>query len=222
MSTKTLTRAEALANVANLKTIREAAALARHWLGDDSSMYLAIRQSADSKDNMNTVRHVLMDYANDSADKIFAAREPSGEGDDTGLTCPLGWGIPPASQPLPASTPSHEYAFDVKLQGAVRFRADNEGEARRLLGKYLDSANTNFGEQDNGDPLLGEVSIIGSAGEANLYEIDGNPATSPTMNELVEALSDSLIAWEGEEDSVKEEHEELILQLQGLLGRVKS
>jgi hypothetical protein len=66
----------------------------------------------------------------------------------------------------------HEYAFDVKLLAAIRVKAASEQEAREKLAEHLQCADTNFGAWPDGSPILAEASIDG---EADLYEVDGEP-----------------------------------------------
>jgi hypothetical protein len=63
----------------------------------------------------------------------------------------------------------HEYAFDVKLLAAIRFKAKSEEHARAALQEFLQCADANLGEI-LGQTITCEVSIDG---EADLYEIDG-------------------------------------------------
>lgn len=65
-----------------------------------------------------------------------------------------------------------EFAFDMTLTGALRINAKDETEARAKLARYLDCADTNFGADDEGNPLLGEVSLDTSLAPS-VYEIDG-------------------------------------------------
>ena len=63
-----------------------------------------------------------------------------------------------------------EYVFDVKLFTTLRVKADSEAKARADLRRMLNCADANFGAWDEGDPILGEVSMDG---EPDLVEIDG-------------------------------------------------
>lgn len=68
----------------------------------------------------------------------------------------------------------HEYAFDVKLLASIRVKAATEAEARAKLHAHLECVDSNFGAWPNGDPIDAEASIDG---EADLYEIDGEPTS---------------------------------------------
>jgi hypothetical protein len=122
-------------------------------------------------------------------------------------------------------TNTHEYAFDVNLNGAIRVMADSEAAAREFLDKYLDSAEVYMGE---GEPvyLKGEVSLATEPNEAQLFQVDGEDVEplatkrKPTYAELVEMLSENLNAWDEEEGSVKREHAKMIEQTASLLARV--
>lgn len=50
------------------------------------------------------------------------------------------------------------YLFDVKLNAALRVKANSRAEAVTKLRDMLDCAEANFGAID-GDPLTGEVSL---------------------------------------------------------------
>ena len=67
--------------------------------------------------------------------------------------------------------PQTEYAFDVKLFATIRVKATSEAEARTLLRKQVDAADTNFGAWPNGDPIIGEASVDDDHPE--LIEING-------------------------------------------------
>ncbi len=67
--------------------------------------------------------------------------------------------------------PQTEYAFDVKLFATIRVKATSEAEARTLLRKHVDAADTNFGAWPNGDPIIGEASLDDNHPE--LIEING-------------------------------------------------
>ena len=76
-----------------------------------------------------------------------------------------------------------EYAFDVTLKAAIRVKATDEKEARRILKESLDCADSNFGAWPNGDPITGEASLYGFP---HLYEIDGeNVESSMPKNETM-------------------------------------
>ena len=64
----------------------------------------------------------------------------------------------------------HEYAFDITLAAAMRVKAVNEEQARKLLYDMLDAADANLGAWPDGSPILAEVSLDG---RPNLFEIDG-------------------------------------------------
>ena len=62
------------------------------------------------------------------------------------------------------------YAFDVKLFGAIRVDANSRKEAEALVRDALDCASINAGRWPDGSPVLFEASVDG---ELDLYEIDG-------------------------------------------------
>lgn len=114
---------------------------------------------------------------------------------------------------------THEYAFDCVLTAAIRVQAQDEVTARALLASHLDSADTNAGAWPNGNPILFEASLDRIE---RLYEVDGNETDTPCLpsyEQLVARLCENQEAWEGEEDSVKDEHDTLIAQNQELLDR---
>jgi|GEM_PF-2942454 len=63
-----------------------------------------------------------------------------------------------------------EFMFDMTLSTSIRVTATSEAEARSMLKEALDCADTNFGAWPNGDPILGEASMIG---KPTLVEVDG-------------------------------------------------
>jgi hypothetical protein len=67
-----------------------------------------------------------------------------------------------------------EFAFDVVMTGALRVRARDEAEARRMICAALDSSSANLGAWPDGSPILAEVSTS-AADIAPPYEIDGEP-----------------------------------------------
>lgn len=66
----------------------------------------------------------------------------------------------------------HEYAFDVKLQAALRVNASTPAHAIAVLEKVMDAAQCNGGMWPNGDPILFEASLAKSI-DPVLFEIDG-------------------------------------------------
>ena len=66
----------------------------------------------------------------------------------------------------------HEYAFDVKLQAALRVNASTPAHAIAVLEKVMDAAHCNGGMWPNGDPILFEASLAKSI-DPVLFEIDG-------------------------------------------------
>lgn len=64
-----------------------------------------------------------------------------------------------------------EYAFDCKLQCAIRVNAASEEEAREMLAKQIDGASANLGAWPNGDPILAETSLDDTS--PTLFEVDG-------------------------------------------------
>ena len=62
-----------------------------------------------------------------------------------------------------------EYAFDVKLTGALRFKATSVEQAMKAMRDALDCASANLGEI-LGQTIVAEVSL---ADEPQLFEVDG-------------------------------------------------
>lgn len=121
----------------------------------------------------------------------------------------------------------NHYLFDVECVAAIRVDATSLLKARNMVAEALQCADTNFGAFPDGSPILGELSerVIRCV-EVNGASVEGyiSPAewrNEPTRQELVDALRESLSAWEDEEDSVQEEHEELIESLRVILARVQ-
>jgi hypothetical protein len=72
---------------------------------------------------------------------------------------------------------THEYAFDLKLDVALRVRAATFEAAVKILKERLDCAEANLGAWPNGDPILCEASLNGEVTPEMLYEIDGEVPT---------------------------------------------
>jgi hypothetical protein len=53
-----------------------------------------------------------------------------------------------------------QFTFDLPLLASVTISADNPEAARQMLQSALDCADTNFGAFPNGDPILGECSLM--------------------------------------------------------------
>ena len=111
-----------------------------------------------------------------------------------------------------------EFAFDITLAAAIRVTAESHDAAVAMLRKALDAADSNLGAWPNGSPILAECSL---RGVPSLFEIDGDDASQNALGapyeRLVNTLTASLSAWEDEEDSVKEEHAELIADIRTTL-----
>lgn len=63
----------------------------------------------------------------------------------------------------------HEYAFDLKLDAAIRFKAKSEEHAREALRELMQCVDANLGEI-LGQTIVCEVSLND---EPVLYEVDG-------------------------------------------------
>lgn len=70
-----------------------------------------------------------------------------------------------------------DYAFDLKLDVALRVKADTFEDAVRLLKEKLDCAEANFGSWPNGDPIVAEATLNGSVIKNMLFEVDGEEPT---------------------------------------------
>lgn len=68
----------------------------------------------------------------------------------------------------------HEFAFDLKLNVALRVTAKGFDDAVKKLKEKLDCADANFGAWDNGNPILGEATLNGPVTKDTLFEIDGD------------------------------------------------
>jgi hypothetical protein len=119
-----------------------------------------------------------------------------------------------ATTPSDSATVLHSYGFDLELACSLHVQATSHEHALRILRDKLDCADTNFGAWDNGDPILGEVSVRGTPA---LSECDGEPGSAPPpivfepgRAELVRVLQHAFGALDDEEDSVREEHAALI------------
>lgn len=69
---------------------------------------------------------------------------------------------------------SRQFLFDVKLFASLTVTAVTQQDAERQLQELLDCASANFGADDAGNPLVGEVSLDTEDG-AELVSIDGEP-----------------------------------------------
>lgn len=80
-----------------------------------------------------------------------------------------------AIAPVAPMTPdpvTRDFTFDVPLTATITVKAPDESTARRWLLDAVDCADTNFGAYPNGAPIVGEASIVKSAG-LMLAMIDG-------------------------------------------------
>lgn len=69
-----------------------------------------------------------------------------------------------------------EFAFDLKLNVAVRVNASTFAEAASILHDKLSCADANFGAWPNGDPIVAEVFLSGDVKPDMLFEVDGEEA----------------------------------------------
>lgn len=67
---------------------------------------------------------------------------------------------------------THEYAFDCKLQCAVRVNADSYENAVQQLRATLNASEANLGAWPDGAPIQAEVSLAEDP-DLHLYELDG-------------------------------------------------
>jgi hypothetical protein len=97
-----------------------------------------------------------------------------------------------------------EYAFDLKLDVAMRVKADTFEQAVAMLKDTLDCAQANFGAWPCGEPVTAEASLNGAVTRDMLYEVDGEPHTeiSDALRLYAAARNDG---WEpGDEDTPEE------------------
>jgi hypothetical protein len=66
----------------------------------------------------------------------------------------------------------HEYAFDCKLQCALRVNAASYEDAVQRLRTTLDASTAHLGEWPDGAPIQAEVSLAEDP-DLHLYELDG-------------------------------------------------
>ncbi|KAB0269043.1 hypothetical protein [Microvirga brassicacearum] len=108
-----------------------------------------------------------------------------------------------------------EFAFDLKINAAIRVRAATEADARGLLIAALDCADTNFGAWPNGDPITGEASLdfdpdcMDFIEAGQLFEVDGETVIASsedyriTENEsgftLTRVADDASASWSGDD-----------------------
>lgn len=67
---------------------------------------------------------------------------------------------------------THEYAFDCKLQCALRVKAASYDAAVELLRTTLDASTAQLGKWPDGAPIDAEVSLAEDP-DLHLYELDG-------------------------------------------------
>lgn len=122
-----------------------------------------------------------------------------------------------------------KFTFDMTLTAAISVDAPDAETAKRWLIEALDCADTNFGAYPNGDPILGEVSLNGEENitlgmiegedvEGARTLVDPKALTDRTMFDL---LCENFDAWDGEEESVKEEHADLIEKTEAFIDAAK-
>lgn len=116
---------------------------------------------------------------------------------------------------LPATGPAlPSYGFDLELKCSLHVKAPSHEAALRILRDKLDCADSNLGAWDDGTPILAEVSLRGTPA---LYERNDEPMNvrppivfEPGHAELARVLEHAWTALEGEEDSVRDEHRNLL------------
>lgn len=100
-----------------------------------------------------------------------------------------------------------EFAFDIKLNAAVRVDAPDELTARKILSECLDCADSNFGSWPDGEPILAEASLYSIV---NLYEVDGEATPPEPQLADGEATADAINCqcancnWQGPIEKVDE------------------
>lgn len=117
------------------------------------------------------------------------------------------------------------FTFDFVLNGAATIEADDAETARAMLIEALrDSADCNGGSYPNGDPVLFEASLFE---RPRLAMIDGEELEAPEpgcatdlWDDVTDAVSRSYVMLDDEEDSVKEEHADLLETLDALTDRL--
>lgn len=58
------------------------------------------------------------------------------------------------------------YVFSAELHTQISVKADSASEAKSLLASVLQCASANFGAFPNGDPILGEISLLNENDES--------------------------------------------------------
>lgn len=66
----------------------------------------------------------------------------------------------------------HEYAMDVRLNAAVRVKAESRSEAIRLLRDNVDCSGATLGSWPDGTPINAEVSV--DEDDPICFEVDGS------------------------------------------------
>lgn len=123
----------------------------------------------------------------------------------------------PAAAPAQGASDTnsvHEFAFDVFLRGAVRVRATTQKAAIAMLRRRLDAVQARVDEGTAvADPLAMEISLADDIQQPVAYEVDGREIQyreSADPDTLVGIFGDTIDAFEGEEQSVRQEHAALI------------
>jgi hypothetical protein len=107
------------------------------------------------------------------------------------------------------------FSFDLTLAGAVRVAAPTQADAEKLLKERINAVGISFGEGST--KIVGECSLVG---EPSVFLIDGEDVDSPKGTPLDIALNmlrETLSVWEGEEESVKDEHDAHIEEIRDVL-----
>lgn len=122
-----------------------------------------------------------------------------------------------------------KFTFDMNLTAAITVDAPDAETAKKWLLETLDCADTNFGAYPNGEPILGEVSLNGAENIA-LAMIDGEDLENAralvdpkalTDRTMFDLLCENWSAWDDEEESVKEEHADLIEKTEAFIDAAK-
>lgn len=89
-----------------------------------------------------------------------------------------------------AAKAEHEFTFELRMVGRLAVPADTYEEAVERLKDLFAPASVNYGAWPGGDPVLGEIDLLGDVSKDDLMEVDGEQAEVCRGCGAIEGLPD--------------------------------